>query len=94
VIEVINLGKTFHDRKKGDIPAVKGISFTCSPGQVFGLLGRNGAGKTTTLRSITGLTPPRSGAITYKGASIAGLPAHRRSGQRPLGADAGRAGRI
>ena len=41
------------------------------------LLGRNGAGKTTTLRSITGLTPPRSGAIIYKGASITGLPAHR-----------------
>ena len=37
------------------------------------LLGRNGAGKTTTLRSITGLTPPRTGEIRYKGRPIAGL---------------------
>ena len=41
------------------------------------LLGRNGAGKTTTLRSITGLTPPRSGEIRYKGRNIAGAGAHK-----------------
>jgi branched-chain amino acid transport system ATP-binding protein len=41
------------------------------------LLGRNGAGKTTTLRSITGLTPPARGTISYKDAPINGLPAHR-----------------
>ena len=29
-------------------------------GEVVALLGRNGAGKTTTMRSIAGLTPPRS----------------------------------
>jgi branched-chain amino acid transport system ATP-binding protein len=29
------------------------------------------------LRSITGLTPPRSGEIRYKGRDIAGLPAHQ-----------------
>ena len=52
-----------------------GLSLGVGEGEVVALLGRNGAGKTTTLRSITGLTPPRSGAITYKGASIAGLPA-------------------
>jgi branched-chain amino acid transport system ATP-binding protein len=46
-------------------------------GEVVALLGRNGAGKTTTLRSITGLTPPRSGAIVYKGRDIAGVDPHR-----------------
>ncbi len=45
--------------------------------EVVALLGRNGAGKTTTLRSITGLTPPRAGAIRYKGRDIAGLDAHQ-----------------
>ena len=54
-----------------------GLSLRVDDGEVVALLGRNGAGKTTTLRSITGLTPPRSGQITYKGANIAGLPAHR-----------------
>jgi branched-chain amino acid transport system ATP-binding protein len=41
------------------------------------LLGRNGAGKTTTLKSIIGLTPPRSGSITFNGKEIVGLPPYR-----------------
>ena len=56
-----------------------GLSLAVGEGEVVALLGRNGAGKTTTLRSITGLTPPRSGRIVYKGAEIAGLPPHRTS---------------
>jgi branched-chain amino acid transport system ATP-binding protein len=54
-----------------------GLSLTIEEGEVVALLGRNGAGKTTTLRSITGLTPPRKGAIRYKGRDIAGLDPHR-----------------
>ena len=54
-----------------------GLSLAVGQGEVVALLGRNGAGKTTTLRSITGLTPPRGGRITYKGAEIAGLLPHR-----------------
>ena len=40
------------------------------------LLGRNGAGKTTTLRSIIGVTPPRSGSIRFRGAEIARRPTY------------------
>jgi len=54
-----------------------GLSMSVSEGEVVALLGRNGAGKTTTLRSIAGLTPPRNGAIRYKGRDIAGLDAHK-----------------
>jgi energy-coupling factor transporter ATP-binding protein EcfA2 len=54
-----------------------GLSLAVAEGEVVALLGRNGAGKTTTLRSISGLTPPRRGTIAYKGANIAGVPAHR-----------------
>ena len=54
-----------------------GLSIGVAEGEVVALLGRNGAGKTTTLRSVTGLTPPRRGAIRYKGRDIAGLEAHR-----------------
>ena len=53
-----------------------GLSLNISEGEVVAMLGRNGAGKTTTLRSIAGLTPPRKGAIRYKGKDIAGLEAH------------------
>jgi branched-chain amino acid transport system ATP-binding protein len=54
-----------------------GLSINVAEGEVVALLGRNGAGKTTTLRSITGLTPPKSGQILYKGANIAGRDAYR-----------------
>jgi branched-chain amino acid transport system ATP-binding protein len=54
-----------------------GLSLGVAEGEVVALLGRNGAGKTTTLRSVTGLTPPRSGEIRYKGRNIAGLDTHR-----------------
>jgi len=53
------------------------LSLNVAEGEVVALLGRNGAGKTTTMRSIAGLTPPRSGEIRYKGRNIAGLEAHR-----------------
>ena len=53
-----------------------GLSLAVAEGEVVALLGRNGAGKTTTLRSVTGLTPPRSGEIRYKGRNIAGLVPH------------------
>lgn len=70
MIEVVNLCKTFHDRKKGDIPAVKGITFQCSPGRVFGLLGRNGAGKTTTLRMLATILVPTSGTARIDGQDV------------------------
>ncbi len=54
-----------------------GLSIGVEEGEVVALLGRNGAGKTTTLRSVTGLTPPRNGAIRYKGRDIAGLDAYK-----------------
>lgn len=51
-----------------------GISLTVARGEIVCLVGRNGAGKTTTLRSIIGLTPPRSGTIRLKGEDITGRP--------------------
>jgi branched-chain amino acid transport system ATP-binding protein len=47
-----------------------GLSLEIRAGEVATLLGRNGMGKTTTVRSILGLTPPRSGAITFRGERI------------------------
>jgi branched-chain amino acid transport system ATP-binding protein len=46
------------------------LSLAVEEGETVCLLGRNGAGKTTTLRSIMGLTPPKSGAIHFKGQEI------------------------
>jgi branched-chain amino acid transport system ATP-binding protein len=42
------------------------LSLSIREGETICLLGRNGAGKTTTLRSIMGLTPPKSGTIRFR----------------------------
>ena len=59
----------------GTIEALKGISLKVEEGEVVTLIGSNGAGKSTTLRSISGLTPPRSGSIRFRGQEISTVPA-------------------
>jgi sodium transport system ATP-binding protein len=74
MIEARQLTKVFHDRKRGEIRAVDGVSFTCRPGQVYGLLGANGAGKTTTLRLLATLLRPTAGSARVAGFDIATEP--------------------
>jgi sodium transport system ATP-binding protein len=69
-----NLTKTFKDKKRGVITAVENVSFTCRPGQIYGLLGANGAGKTTTLRLLATLLQPTSGTATLAGHDAATAP--------------------
>ncbi|MGQ9653105.1 MAG: ABC transporter ATP-binding protein [Thermodesulfobacteriota bacterium] len=54
-----------------------GVSLAVAQDHVVCLLGRNGAGKTTLIRSIMGLTPPRSGEIIFRGEVISGLRPHQ-----------------
>ncbi len=58
----------------GNIRALKGISLTVDEGECVTLIGANGAGKSTTLRSISGLTPPRTGDIRFLGENITRTP--------------------
>jgi branched-chain amino acid transport system ATP-binding protein len=51
-----------------------GISLKVNEDEVVCLLGRNGAGKTTTLRSIIGLTVPKSGSIKFRDQEITRRP--------------------
>jgi branched-chain amino acid transport system ATP-binding protein len=53
------------------------VSLTVEPGAITCLLGSNGSGKTTLIRSILGLTPPRSGRILFGDVDITALPTHR-----------------
>lgn len=56
-------------KKFGSHLAIDGISFSVSPGSIFGLLGPNGSGKTTTLRILAGLAYPNEGEVTIDGQS-------------------------
>jgi branched-chain amino acid transport system ATP-binding protein len=58
----------------GEAHTLFDVSLEIQAAEIVALLGRNGAGKTTTIRSIMGLTPPRSGKILFKGENIANLP--------------------
>jgi branched-chain amino acid transport system ATP-binding protein len=60
----------------GSIEALRGVSLTVDEGEVVTIIGSNGAGKSTTLRSISGLTPARSGRIEFAGEEITRLAAH------------------
>ena len=53
---------------------LQGVSLTLHKGRIAAILGRNGMGKTTLIRSLAGLTPPRTGEIIYRGRSLRGKP--------------------
>src|ERR1700759_72353 len=64
-IEVRDLRKVF-----GDVEAVRGVSFSVEPGEVFGFLGPNGAGKTTTINMLCTLVKPTAGSATVAGHDV------------------------
>ena len=53
----------------GNKVAIKDLSFSVAPGEIFCLLGQNGAGKTTTINIFLGLITPSSGEAIINGAS-------------------------
>ncbi len=74
MIEAAQLCKSFRDKKRGDIRAVENVSFTCKPGEIYGLLGANGAGKTTTLRILATILSPSSGTANVAGFDVVREP--------------------
>ena len=69
LVDVQGLQKRFRN-----FHAVKGVSFQCFGGEVFGLLGPNGAGKTTTIRMLTTILRPTSGTATIAGHDVVREP--------------------
>ncbi|MCX5310280.1 ABC transporter ATP-binding protein [Streptomyces sp. NBC_00154] len=47
--------------------AVDGVDLDIRPGEIVALVGESGCGKTTLARSLLGLVPPTSGAVTFDG---------------------------
>lgn len=78
MIQVENLTKSFPDLRRGDVYALKGVSFEAKPGQIFGLLGPNGAGKTTCLRVLSTVLQATGGRALIAGYDVTTQPAEVR----------------
>ena len=62
MLEISGLRKKFGKRE-----ALKDVTFSLAPGEIYGLLGPNGAGKTTTLKILAGLLAADGGRIVING---------------------------
>jgi iron(III) transport system ATP-binding protein len=69
MISVKDLQKSFAGTR-GEVRALRGVSFEVGKGELFTLLGPSGCGKTTTLRCIAGLEQPLAGEILIDGRAV------------------------
>jgi urea transport system ATP-binding protein len=63
----------------GQSEAIKGISFALQSNETVVILGRNGMGKTTLFKSLMGILPIRSGAVSLDGVDISKQESHDRA---------------
>ena len=77
VLELSHLTKRY-----GQLEALRDLSFTVRPGEIFGFVGANGAGKTTTMRVVLGVLEADSGSVVWDGAPIT-FATRRRIGYIP-----------
>ena len=71
LLEVRGLGIRF-----GGLQAVDSFHYTLKKGELGGIIGPNGAGKTTIFNMLTGIYPPSSGEIHFKGHNMVRLAIH------------------
>ena len=69
VLEVADLGKSYRSRK-GDVPAVRSITFDVKAGEFVSVVGPSGCGKTTLMMCIAGLLPITQGAVSFRGTPL------------------------
>jgi ABC-2 type transport system ATP-binding protein len=64
-----NVSKTYRSAR-GELQALKGVSFDIEAGEFFGLLGPNGAGKTTLISILAGLARATGGRVLVHGHDV------------------------
>ncbi len=84
MIQIEHLHKTYHSGflMKPKL-ALKDVSFSVEPGQVYGFIGPNGAGKSTTIKVLTGLLNFDSGKVLVNGISPRDVKSRRYIGYSP-----------
>jgi branched-chain amino acid transport system ATP-binding protein len=74
ILEAVNLSKAF-----GGLVAVDDVSIRIKKQTLHAIIGPNGAGKTTLFNILSGVMPPTSGHVRYKGQDISHLSPQRRA---------------
>jgi ABC-type branched-subunit amino acid transport system ATPase component len=64
-------------RRFGGLTAVENLDFEVRNDEILSMIGPNGAGKSTVFNLVSGIYPPSSGRILFKGENIAGLKPDR-----------------
>ncbi len=72
IIETRDLRKTYKVGKV-DVPALRGVDLSVTPGSFLAIVGPSGSGKSTLFHIIGGLTPPTSGHVRVAGHDLASL---------------------
>ena len=68
-VRVENVSRTFATRR-GELPALSGMSLSAAPGEIVAVVGPSGCGKTTLLEMICGLQAPDAGNVTSAPAAL------------------------
>ncbi|AJE03397.1 ABC transporter ATP-binding protein [Geobacter pickeringii] len=82
-ININELSKIYNSKRNNVVEALKGLSLSVDPGEVFGFLGPNGAGKSTTIKCLMGLVCPTSGSATIMGEPIGSVASRVKAGFLP-----------
>ncbi|HEY3874524.1 MAG TPA: ABC transporter ATP-binding protein, partial [Candidatus Kapabacteria bacterium] len=69
-LEIHSLKKSFGEKGKQPVEAVRGIDLTIAKGEMFGLIGPDGAGKTTLIRMLCGIIKPDGGSAKILGMDL------------------------
>jgi len=73
MLETRGLGRAF-----GALRAVADVNLSVTAGELRAVIGPNGAGKTTLFHLISGLLPPTSGRVVFRGEDVTALGAAAR----------------
>jgi putative ABC transport system ATP-binding protein len=74
MIQIENISKIFRSGR-GQVRALRDVSFTLGKGETAAVVGKSGSGKTTMLNCIGGLERPDNGTVICFGANIGSLSA-------------------